>query len=167
MVLENKLAHTALVAVLGLLLTACMDSQNDLADQGVQQSSERSQEQAQQATPLQPPPVQTDTVNVNGLELTLWDNNGACQISDAKETLYLKPMSPCHFVRVAGALQLYKKGTTTVIATVGTPVKEARCGQEVQGILINNGSITISQKIGQGSIFCADKGLDGFHFSLF
>lgn len=146
-----------------------MESQTDGTDGGgthVDSTGVVLQQQAQQVVPEQPPAVQTDTATVKGLQLALLDNNGACQISDGKQIRYLKPMSPCHFMRISGSLQLYQKGKTTVIAVVGTPVK-ARCGQEVQGVLINNGTIDISKEIGQGSIFCADKGLDGFHFSLF
>lgn len=164
--MENKLIQRIVAVASVLLLTACIDSQNDdvsaADDSAVQQKN-----QNQQVLPKQPEAVETDATNVKGIRLRLLDNNGACQIDTGKQLLYLKPMAPCHFVRIAGSLQLYQKGSTTVIATVGTPVKQARCGQEVQGILIENGEIAISGEIGQGSIFCADKGLDGFHFSLF
>lgn len=163
----NKIKQRLLFTAIAVLLTACMDAANDSADERTHPFGDNTQQQVQQTQISHPPPVQTDAVDVKGLSLTLWDNNGACQISDGKEMLYMKPMSPCYFVRVTGSLQLYQKGSTTVIAAVGTPVKQARCGQEVQGILIDKGKISISKEIGQGSIFCADKGLDGFHFSLF
>ena len=167
MVLASCLKNTAATVASVLLLSACIDSQDSTSDEDAGLSANKPQQQTQQATAIQPPAVQTDIVNIDGIELELLDNGGGCQLKDSSQTRYLKPMAPCYFVRQAGSLQLIKNGSTTVIAVVGTPVNKKKCGQEVQGLLINNGSVEISENLGQGSIFCADKGLDGFTFSLF
>ncbi len=153
-----------------LSLSACSDDQKDdnKLSTTASNSSESSQIDIGQNKPAPLPPASpTDNSSINGLELELLDYNGACQLNDGSSIRFLRPMAPCHFVRIAGSLQVYKKGKTDVIALVGTPVKEDRCGQEVQGLLITNGKVEISQNIGQGSTFCANEGLDGFHFSLF
>ena len=169
--MASCLKNTAATVASVLLLSACIDSQDSTSDEGDSLSAnkpqQQTQQQTQQATAIQPPAVQTDIVNIDGIELELLDNGGGCQLKDSSQTRYLKPMAPCYFVRQAGSLQSIKNGSTTVIAVVGTPVNKKKCGQEVQGLLINNGSIEISENLGQGSIFCADKGLDGFTFSLF
>lgn len=165
--MASCLKNTAATVASVLLLSACIDSQDSTSDEDAGLSANKPQQQTQQATAIQPPAVQTDIVNIDGIELELLDNGGGCQLKDSSQTRYLKPMAPCYFVRQAGSLQSIKNGSTTVIAVVGTPVNKQKCGQEVQGLLINNGSIEISENLGQGSIFCADKGLDGFTFSLF
>lgn len=112
------------------------------------------------------PPVKTDTANIGGLPLELLNNNGACQIKENEQVRYLKPMAPCYFVRRTGELQTLKKANTTIIAVVGTLVKP-KCGQEAQGLRITNGTVELSDKLGQGDTFCADEGLDNYYFSLF
>jgi hypothetical protein len=116
------------------------------------------------------PETITDQADFDGMQLTLIDRQGACLLKTDSainpEYQYLKPMAPCYFVRQAKKLQTFVQNDATVIAFVGTPVK-GRCGQESQGLLIKGGVISLSTRIGQGSTFCADSGLDSFHFSLF
>ena len=114
-----------------------------------------------------PPASQTDITSITNLELKLLDDNGNCVLNDGNSSRFLRPMAPCYFVRVAGSLQVYQNKQVKIIAVVGTPVKKGRCGQQVQGLIIDNNTVRISERIAEGSTVCADKGLDGYHFSLF
>ncbi|MGV6810390.1 MAG: hypothetical protein ACWA5U_11010 [bacterium] len=126
--------------------------------------------QAQQRNRVQSAAIVTDQASLNGIDLTLLDEQGGCQLQSSLSTPsamhYLKPMAPCYFMRKDDQLQTVKRDQQTIVAVVGTPVT-ARCGQEVQGVALVGKQLELSQRIGQGNTFCANKGLDSFHFSLF
>lgn len=117
-------------------------------------------------------PHVTDQAQAAGLALALSDNGGGCQLQVGKTIppVWLKPMAPCYFMKSPGAAQaqVYRHDkTTAVVAVVGTPVKGNRCGQEVQGLIIKGGAVTPSAYVMQGSIHCADQGLQNFQYELF
>ncbi|MDQ5768400.1 hypothetical protein [Thiothrix subterranea] len=116
-------------------------------------------------------PHVTDQTQAAGLALALSDNGGGCQLQVGKmPPVWLKPMAPCYFMKSPGTakVQVYRHDkTTAVVALVGTPVKGNRCGQEVQGLVIKSGAATPSAYIMQGSIHCADQGLQNFQYELF
>lgn len=117
-------------------------------------------------------PHVTDQTQAAGLSLVLSDNGGGCQLQVGKTVppVWLKPMAPCYFMKSPSAAQaqIYRPDkTTAVVAVVGTPVKGNRCGREVQGLVIKNGVVTPSAYVMQGSVHCADKGLQNFQYELF
>ncbi len=114
-----------------------------------------------------PPAIQTDIASIANLELKLFDDNGNCLLKNGDNSYVLRPMAPCYFVRIADTLQVYQNNQSNVIAVVGTPVKKGHCGQQVQGLIIDNNTVRISERVAEGSTVCADKGLDAYHFSLF
>ncbi|QTR50233.1 hypothetical protein [Candidatus Thiothrix anitrata] len=123
--------------------------------------------------PVQPEQAHvTDQVQVAGLDLVLWNQSGGCQLQLGKSppSVWLKPMAPCHFIKSPGLnrVQVFRLDKTTqVVAVVGTPAKQWRCGQEVQGLVISGGQVTPSAHIMQGSVYCADQGLQNFQYGLF
>lgn len=113
----------------------------------------------------------SDYFSIGGKEWVLWNDGGGCKLAVGKgEGIWLKPMAPCYFIKSPGrqAVQVFRldKGTQ-VVAVVGTPVQKNRCGQEVQGLIVRNGEVTLSSYIMQGSVYCADQGLQNFQYSLF
>lgn len=117
-------------------------------------------------------PHVSDQVTAAGLVLALWDDGGGCklQVGKAKATIWMKPMASCYFMKSPGSsqVQVYQHNkTTSIIAVVGTPVKGQRCGQEVQGLVLKNGTATPSAYVMQGSVHCADQGLQNFQYDLF
>ena len=143
-----------------LILSACKQSPDavDLAEEITSTQTN--------IAPL-PPATQTDKTSVANLELELLDDNGNCVLNDGNSYRFLRPMAPCYFIRVANSLQVYQSNQAKIIAIVGTPVKKGRCGQQVQGLIIDNNTVRISERVAEGSTVCADKGLDAYHFSLF
>jgi len=123
--------------------------------------------------PAQPERVHvTDQAHVAGLDLVLWNHSGGCQLQLGKSqpSLWLKPMAPCHFIKSPGRdqVQVFRLDKTTqIVAVVGTPTQQWRCGQEVQGLVISGGQVTPSAHIMQGSVYCADQGLQNFQYGLF
>lgn len=126
--------------------------------------------------PLQLPerlekPHVTDQATVGGLHLVLWDDGGGCklQVGKAEATTWLKPMAPCYFMKSPGGTkaQVYRHNKTTlVVAVLGTPAKGNRCGQEVQGVIVNGGETRLSSYIMQGSVHCAEQGLHNYQYDL-
>lgn len=117
-------------------------------------------------------PHVSDQVTVAGKTLALWDDGGGCklQVGRAAPTTWLKPTSPCYFVKSPGTnqVQIYQHDkSTTIIAVVGTPAKGERCGQEVQGLVMNAKGIHPSTYVAQGSVYCAGQGLYNFQYNLF
>lgn len=117
-------------------------------------------------------PHVTDQTQAAGLALVLSDNGGGCQLQVGKTAppVWLKPMAPCYFMKSPGTaqVQVYRHNkTTAVVAVVGTPVKGNRCGQEVLGLVIKSGSVTPSAYVMQGSVHCAEQGLQNFQYELF
>lgn len=117
-------------------------------------------------------PYVTDQTTAAGSHLSLWDDGGGCkiQIGKAEPQTWLKPTAPCHFIKSPGrnTVQVFQQDKTTrVVAVVGTPTSKQRCGQEVQGLIIKGGEVTLSSYIMQGSVYCADQGLQNFQYSLF
>lgn len=184
----RQISHYVTACSLYLLLTACFDpnshsnqveesnatpqgnEHNDQATATASSETSLNLLQAQQRNRSQSAAVVTDQISLNGFDLTLLDEQGGCQLqlspSTPKVMHYLKPMAPCYFMRTDDQLQTVKQDQRTILAVVGTPVK-ARCGQEIQGVALAGKQLELSQRIGQGNTFCADKGLDSFHFSLF
>lgn len=124
----------------------------------------------------------TDQVYVAGRSLSLWNQDGGCQLQVSNSsgqnantsTQWIKPMAPCFFIRSPGSdkLQVFQQDKATrIVAVLGTTVQQnstKRCGREVQGLLINSrGKVSISDRILSGSIYCAESGLDNFQYSLF
>ncbi|MGB3918759.1 hypothetical protein J9253_12810 [Thiothrix litoralis] len=117
-------------------------------------------------------PHVSDQTTAAGLSLVLWNDDGGCklQVGKAKPTVWMKPMAPCYFMESPGSsqVQVYRHNkTTSVVAVVGTPVKGQRCGQEVQGLVLKGGTATPSAYVMQGSVHCADQGLQNFQYDLF
>jgi hypothetical protein len=120
---------------------------------------------------LDAPHVSDQTV-VAGQVLALWDDGGGCklQVGKAKPELWLKPVAPCFFMKSPGtqAVQVYQHDKTTfIVAVLGTPAKGERCGQEVQGLRVKGGKVTLSTYIMQGSVHCAAQGLHNYQYGLF
>lgn len=123
----------------------------------------------------------TDQVYVAGNSLSLWDQDGGCQLQVSKEsqgakvkTQWLKPMAPCYFIKSPGSqkVQVFRQDKATrIVGVLGTsmPQKSAkRCGREVQGLMINgHGNVRLSDRVLSGSVYCAESGLDNFQYSLF
>jgi hypothetical protein len=170
--MKKYLLGCSLVLFSVLFLMACKeeDVSTDSNANPEMQALALQNNQAEVADRRPIPETITDQIDFNGLTLMLVDRQGGCLLKTDSainpDYQYLKPMAPCYFVRQANQLQTFAKDDVTVIALVGTPVK-GRCGQESQGLLIKEGVVTLSTRIGQGSTFCADSGLDSFHFSLF
>lgn len=166
----NKHYFISLILVSLLVLTACKEETSSTHSETPIQALAPQNEQLEMPGKRPMPEIVTDQIDFNGLKLELIDRQGGCLLKTDSavnpEYQYLKPMAPCYFVRQGKNLQTYIEDDVTVIAFVGTPVK-GRCGQESQGLLIKEGVVTLSTRIGQGSTFCADSGLDSFHFSLF
>lgn len=117
-------------------------------------------------------PHVSDQTTAAGLSLVLWNDGGGCklQVGKATTTTWLKPMAPCYFMNSPGSSnpQVYRHNkTTSIVAVVGTPMKGQRCGQEVQGLILKNGTATPSAYVMQGSVHCADQGLQNFQYDLF
>lgn len=117
-------------------------------------------------------PYVTEQATAAGLHLTLWDDGGGCklQVGKGETPMWLKPMAPCHFIKSPGrnAVQVFQQDKTTrVVAVVGTPASKQRCGQEVQGLVIKGNEVTLSSYLMQGSVYCADQGLQNFQYGLF
>ena len=117
-------------------------------------------------------PHVSDQVTVAGKTLALWDDGGGCklQVGQAAPAMWLKPTAPCFFIKSPGTqqVQLYQHDKTTlIVAVVGTPAKGERCGQEVQGLIINNKGVHLSTYVSQGSVYCAGQGLYNFQYNLF
>jgi len=159
---------TSLLAALmlisaGLLLLACEEKKPLQATLEPELEAQSLVDKANVVEPL----TVTDQIRIADLDISLLDESGACMLGVASEqNRYLKPMAPCYFVRLNGELQRYQKADVAVIALVGTPVKP-RCGQEAQALFIDKDGVRLSKRIAQGSIYCADKGLDAFNMSLF
>lgn len=174
----RQIFHYVILGSLFFVLTACFDPNshsNQVEESNIEQQPDNTVAplalmQAQQNNRSQTAAIITDQVSLNGLDLTLLDEQGGCQLKMSSITPavahYLKPMAPCYFMRTGEQLQTVQRDQQTILAVVGTPVKE-RCGQEVQGVSILGEQLQLSTRIGQGSTFCADQGLDSFHFSLF
>lgn len=151
--------HYGSILLLVCLLSACGDD------------AER--EEQKLSIPDRPDgPYVTDQATVAGLNLTLWDDGGGCklQVGKAKPQTWLKPMAPCHFIQSPGraSVQVFRQDKTTrVVAVLGTPTQKHRCGQEVQGLIIKGNEVQVSSYIMQGSVHCADQGLQNFQYSLF
>ncbi|EIJ35878.1 hypothetical protein [Thiothrix nivea] len=115
-------------------------------------------------------PHVTDQAQAGGLHLALWDDGGGCklQVGQTEPSIWLKPMAPCYFMLAAGGqrAQVFRHNKTTlVMAVLGTPAKGKHCGQEVQGLIINGG-VKPSTYIMQGSVYCAEQGLQNFQYDL-
>ena len=125
----------------------------------------------------------TDQASVAGNNLFLWNEGNGCQLQvntqggkvGTKE--WLKPTASCYFIKSPGSqnVQVFQQDKTTrIVAVVGTSVVtkgdsgNQRCGREVQGLIVNSrGKVRASDRILSGSVYCADKGLDNFQYSLF
>ncbi len=117
-------------------------------------------------------PHVSDQAVVAGKALVLWDDGGGCklQVGKAEPTTWLKPTAPCFFIKSPATeqVQVYQHDKSTVIvAIVGTPAKGDRCGQEVQGLLLNAKGVKPSIYVAQGSVYCAGQGLYNFQYNLF
>ncbi|HHC73868.1 MAG TPA: hypothetical protein ENK78_02150, partial [Thiothrix sp.] len=128
-----------------MLLSACFDPNSHSnqwgASDATQQSGEERQQtvsvsssessverlQAQQRNRSQSDAIVTDQVSLNGIDLTLLDEQGGCQLQSSSSTPtakhYLKPMAPCYFMRKDQQLQTVKREQQTILAVVGTLVK--------------------------------------------
>jgi len=121
----------------------------------------------------------SDHARVGDMALNLWDEGGGCRLEAGSREdgkVWLKPMAPCYFIRSPGSdrVQVFQRDKTTrILAVVGTPVTSKarprrRCGRQVQGLIMDGrGQVTASGTVLDGSIYCADKGLDNFQYSLF
>lgn len=117
-------------------------------------------------------PITTDFMSLNGQELVLLDDGGGCKLKVGKQTAnWIKPTAPCYFMRspFADKVQVFQKEKgVKVVAVVGTPAgKKARCGLELQGLIIRGKQVQLSENIQRGSLYCAPNGLDNFQYSLF
>lgn len=130
----------------------------------------------QQSLPLPERPVAskyiTDQASVAGISLVLWDEQGGCrlQVGKAAPEAWLKPIAPCHFVKAPGRqdVQVFQQSKASrIVAVVGTPTSKPRCGQEVQGLIVEGSAVRLSTYIMQGSVYCADQGLQNFQYGLF
>ena len=163
MVLASSLKLMVLVGL--LLLVGCNKQSPD------------SQQPAQQAEAL-PLPQRLDKPYVlvqfalGGKDLVIWDEGGGCKLKVGKEQteFWLKPTAPCFFIRSPASerVQVYQHDKhTQVVAVVGTHVKGERCGQEVQGIILDKQDIRLSTYVMQGSVYCASQGLHNYQYGLF
>ena len=122
----------------------------------------------------------TDQVNMAGQALSLWFDNGRCQLQAKHpklkiEPLWLKLKAPCYFVKSPGAdsVQVYQRDKTSrVLAVVGTPDQSVsagqRCGTEVEGVVVDaTGKLRASNSLYLSQHFCADQGLDNTQYELF
>jgi len=125
----------------------------------------------------------TDHARVGDSTLNLWDEAGGCRLEQGGSAtvresgkVWLKPMAPCYFIRSPGSdrVQVFQRDKTTrILAVVGTPVisknrPRRRCGRQVQGVVVDGrGQVAASSTVLDGSIYCADQGLDNFQYSLF
>ena len=157
--MASTLKHVVWVSLLGGLLAGCGDNPEP--------------ESKALALPAQLDQAHiTDQARVAGLDLVLWNQGGGCQLQSGKAQppVWLKPMAPCHFIKSPGRdqVQVFRLDKTTqIVAVVGTPAKQWRCGQEVQGLVINGNHFKPSTYIMQGSVYCADQGLQNFQYGLF
>lgn len=161
----NKLVRTGWLAI---LLTAC-DSPESVVQQPL--SLPEREESA----------YITDQVYVAGNSLSLWDQDGGCQLQVSKDNQnakvkaqWLKPMAPCYFIKSPGShkVQVFQQDKATrIVGVLGTTTQREsakRCGKEVQGLMINSrGNVRLSDRILRGSVYCAESGLDNFQYSLF
>jgi hypothetical protein len=113
----------------------------------------------------------SDYFSLGGKEWVLWNDGGGCKLTVGKaDGIWLKPMAPCYFIKSPGRqeVQVFRldKGSQ-LVAVVGTPTQKNRCGQEVQGVMLRNGNVTLSSYIMRGSVYCADQGLQNFQYGLF
>lgn len=120
-----------------------------------------------------PAPVQgnhvTDQMQVAGKTLVLWDEGGGCKLQVGGQSLWLKPMAACHFIKAPGRqeVEVFRLDKTTqMVAVVGTPTQKSRCGQEVQGVILRGNEVKLSTQVMRGSVYCADQGLQSFQFGL-
>lgn len=115
----------------------------------------------------------TDQASIAGIHLSLWDDGqGVCklQVGKADQEILLKPKPPCHFIHSpgSGVAQVFQQDKTTrVFAVEGSPLDQPRCGQEVQGMILKGGKITLSGYLMQGKVYCADQGLQNAQYTLF
>lgn len=157
--MARALTHFVCVGLLGVLLVGCGDKAPS--------------ESIVLALPKHPEQVHiTDQTHVAGIDLVLWNHHGGCQLQlgKGKPPVWLKPMAPCHFIKSPGRdqVQVFRLDKTTqIVAVVGTPTQQWRCGQEVQGLVINGSHVKPSTYLMQGSVHCADQGLQNFQYSLF
>lgn len=111
----------------------------------------------------------TDQAKVGGIHFELWDEGGGCKLKFVDAEQWLKPMAPCYFMRSPGRemAQVFRQDKTTrIVAVVGTPAKGDRCGQEVQGVIVQRAEVHLSRNVMQGSVACASQGLHNFQYSL-
>ncbi len=115
----------------------------------------------------------TDQADIAGMHLSLWDDGqGSCKLQTVNTApeIQLRPKPPCHFIHSpgGGSAQVFQQDKTTrVFAVEGSPVDQARCGQEVQGMILKGGKITLSSYLMQGKVYCADSGLQNAEYTQF
>lgn len=115
----------------------------------------------------------TDTMKIAQKTVYLWNDGSGCklQLGEKGKTWWLKPTASCYFIKSPGSqrAQVYQYDVNTrILAVVGTPTGEGECGREVQGLLVNAaGHIRLSERVLEGSVYCAGNGLDNFQYTLF
>lgn len=121
----------------------------------------------------------TDQVTMAGQTISLWFEHGRCQLQISHPKLklapvWLQPSAPCYFMKSPGTdtVQVYQRDKTNrVLAVIGTPLVQTpavkRCGTEIQGIVLNAvGTVSLSNTLHRGSLFCADQGLGNAQYEL-
>jgi len=122
--------------------------------------------------------MKTDTVTVGAYKFELIQNGQGAFLrttSDkVEEDKKLKLRPPCYFLREDGKLQTYAYedvGVENVIIIIGDILDDTKkraydvnsdqvCGEKIQGLVLKNQEVLISEKTISGALSCKDNGLD-------
>lgn len=122
--------------------------------------------------------IKTDAVSIGEykFELIQKEKDAVLKtiLKDKEVELKLKLKPPCYFLRVNGELQTFEYediGVENVAIIIGDIADKSKknkygvdsdeiCGEKLQGLVLKNNNIIITDKTISGSLSCKDSGLD-------